>query len=228
MAATQSFLFPAHHSSRVTTHASSASAYGIAIRPRLSDHQRRFHSPDAGQPTPQFRVRLPDSRLETFRLYFVDTTESRSRGKRSDEQAAYFGLTRAQAIDLGSQAKIFTASALAQPFTIYTRWRSVFGPTRYYAIVITSDGHDLNELLVSSGLARIPNVFLPLYNNSLSRVRFECSRLRTMLARMRATTRTNSTSVRKLPVLIAFFCSSPCFSEPELTLSSTKKNYLPR
>jgi endonuclease YncB( thermonuclease family) len=73
-----------------------------------------------------FRVQLPDSRLETFRLYFVDTTESRSRGKRSDEQAAYFGLTRAQAIELGRQAKTFTASVLAQPFTIYTRWRSVF------------------------------------------------------------------------------------------------------
>ena len=37
-----------------------------------------------------FRVLLPDGRLETFRLYFVDTTDSRSRGKRSDEQAAYF------------------------------------------------------------------------------------------------------------------------------------------
>ena len=98
---------------------------------------------------------MPDGGLETFRLYFVDTTESRSRGKRSDEQAAYFGLTRAQAIALGRQAKIFTANALVQPFTIYTRWRKVFGPTRYYAIVVTADGHDLNELLVNDGLARI-------------------------------------------------------------------------
>jgi hypothetical protein len=37
-----------------------------------------------------FRVRLRDGRLETFRLYFADTTKSRTRGKRSDEQAAYF------------------------------------------------------------------------------------------------------------------------------------------
>ena len=66
------------------------------------------------------------SRLETLRLYFVDITESCSRGKRSDEQAAYFGLTRAQAIELGRQAKVFTAGPLAQPFTIYTRWRRVF------------------------------------------------------------------------------------------------------
>jgi endonuclease YncB( thermonuclease family) len=93
--------------------------------------ERCVLEPDEWTDGDSFRVRLPDSRLETFRLYFVDTTESRSRGKRSDEQAAYFGLTRAQAIELGRQAKIFTASALAQPFTIYTRWRSVFGPTRY-------------------------------------------------------------------------------------------------
>jgi hypothetical protein len=51
----------------------------------------------------------------------VAITESRSCGKRSDEQAAYFGLPRAQGIELGRQAKIFTATALAQPFTIYTR-----------------------------------------------------------------------------------------------------------
>ena len=68
--------------------------------------------PDEWTDGDSFRVRLPGDRLETFRLYFVDTTESRSSGTRSDEQAAYFGLTRAQAIDLGRQAKIFTASAL--------------------------------------------------------------------------------------------------------------------
>jgi hypothetical protein len=62
--------------------------------------------PDEWTDGDSFRVRLPDSRLETFRLYFVDTIESRSRGKRSDEQAAYFGLTRAHAIELGRQAKI--------------------------------------------------------------------------------------------------------------------------
>ena len=59
--------------------------------------------PDEWTDGDSFRVRLPDSRLETFRLYFVDTTESRSRGERSDEQAAYFGLTRAQAIELARQ-----------------------------------------------------------------------------------------------------------------------------
>jgi endonuclease YncB( thermonuclease family) len=38
--------------------------------------------PDEWTDGDSFRVRLPDGRLETFRLYYVDTTESRSRGKR--------------------------------------------------------------------------------------------------------------------------------------------------
>src|SRR4051812_30048484 len=83
--------------------------------------------PDEWTDGDSFRVRLPDGRLETFRLYFVDTTESRSRGKRSDQQAAYFGLTTAGAIKLGEKAKAFTAAALQRPFTIVTRWRPVFG-----------------------------------------------------------------------------------------------------
>jgi endonuclease YncB( thermonuclease family) len=124
--------------------------------------------PDQWTDGDSFRVQLPDGHLQTFRLYFVDTTESRSRGTRSDEQAAYFGLTRAQAIDLGRQAKIFTASALAEPFTIYTRWRSVFG-ARYYAIVVTADGDDLNELLVSNGMARIYGTRTPLPDGRDSR-----------------------------------------------------------
>ena len=111
--------------------------------------------PDKWTDGDSFRVRLPDGRLETFRLYFVDTTESRSAGERSDKQAAYFGLTRTDAIALGEQAKAFTAAALAQPFTVHTRWRPVFGSGRFFAIVVTADGHDLAELLVQHGLARI-------------------------------------------------------------------------
>lgn len=117
--------------------------------------------PDEWTDGDSFRVRLPDGRLETFRLYYVDTTESRSRGKRSDEQAAYFSLTREQAIELGQEAKAFTAKALAQPFTIQTRWRPVFGPTRYYAFVYTSQGIDLAQFLVRRGLARIYGAHTP-------------------------------------------------------------------
>ena len=128
--------------------------------------------PDEWTDGDSFRVQLPDGRLETFRLYFVDTTESRSRGKRSDEQAAYFGLTRAEAIELGRQAKIFTAGALAQLFTIYTRWRRALGGSanwRYYAIVVTADGRDLNERLVSAGLARVYGTRTPVPDGRDSR-----------------------------------------------------------
>jgi endonuclease YncB( thermonuclease family) len=127
------------------------SAAAIAQKAPPSKPFERFDGcvlePDEWTDGDSFRVRLPDS----------------------DEQAAYFGLTRAQAIELGRQAKIFTARALSQPFTIYTRWRSVFEPTRYYAIVITRGGRDLNELLVSSGLARIYGTRTPLPDGRDSR-----------------------------------------------------------
>ncbi len=118
--------------------------------------------PDKWTDGDSFRVRLPDGRLETFRLYFVDTIESRSRGKRSDEQAAYFGLTRAGAVALGKVAKVFTAEKLSRPFMIQTRRRKVFGPQRYYALVFTADGEDLCGLLVRNGLARIYGTRTPL------------------------------------------------------------------
>jgi endonuclease YncB( thermonuclease family) len=111
----------------------------------------------------QHFIRVP------FRLYFVDTTESRVWGKRSEEQAAYFGVTRAEAIKLGEEAKAFTAAALQRPFTIQTRWRKVFGPTRYYACVFTADGKDLAELLVRNGLARIYGTRTALPDGSSSR-----------------------------------------------------------
>ncbi len=115
------------------------------------------------------RVRLPDGRLETFRLYYVDTTESRSHGKRSAEQAAYFRLTKKGASELGNEATEFTARALAKPFTIYTRWRPVFEPTRYYAFAFTADGQDLGELLVRNGLARVYGTRTPLPDGRSSR-----------------------------------------------------------
>ena len=87
---------------------------------RLSVSMGCALEPDEWIDADSFRVRLPDSRLETFRLYFVDTTESRSRGKRSDEQAAYFGLTRAQAIELGRRAKMFTASSCTTVHDLHT------------------------------------------------------------------------------------------------------------
>jgi len=93
------------------------------------------------------------------RLYFVDAPESETAYRdRIAEQAAYFGITPEQAVDIAHKAADFTLKQLSAPFTVYTRWRSALGRSalgRVYCIIITSTGDDLNELLVSNGLARI-------------------------------------------------------------------------
>ena len=108
-----------------------------------------------------------------FRLYFVDTPEEeRVYADRIAEQAAYFGVSPDAAIEIGREASEFTKQALAKPFTIYTRWRRALGRSaiwRYYAIVVTAEGHDLNELLVSAGLARIYGTRTPLPDGRDSR-----------------------------------------------------------
>ena len=72
-------------------------ALSVPLLARAAPHARPFErfdgcrvEPDEWTDGDSFRVRLRDGRLETFRLYFVDTTESRSRGQRSDDQAARF------------------------------------------------------------------------------------------------------------------------------------------
>ena len=99
------------------------SAAAIAQKAPPSKPFERFNGcvlkPDEWTDGDSFRVQLPDGRFETFRLYFVDTTESRSRG--------------------------------------------------YYAMVVTRSGRDLNELLVSNGLARIYGTRTPLPDGRDSR-----------------------------------------------------------
>lgn len=89
----------------------------------------------------------------------MDTPEAETAYRdRLDEQGAYFGITREQATQIAHEATEFTKQRLAQPFTIWTRWRSALGRSaigRVYCIVIDSTGRDLNELLVENGLARI-------------------------------------------------------------------------
>ena len=108
-----------------------------------------------------------------FRLYFVDTPEEeRVYADRMAEQAAYFGISSNVAAEVGHEASEFTKRALAKPFTIQTRWRLALGRStlpRYYAVVLTADGHDLNELLVSAGLARIYGTRTSLPNGRDSR-----------------------------------------------------------
>jgi endonuclease YncB( thermonuclease family) len=116
---------------------------------------------------------LRDQKEVIFRLYFVDTPEEeRVYADRIVEQAAYFGITPDVAIQIGREASEFTKRALTKPFTIQTRWRPALGRSaiwRYYAIIVTADGHDLNELLVSAGLARIYGIRTPLPDGRDSR-----------------------------------------------------------
>jgi endonuclease YncB( thermonuclease family) len=120
-----------------------------------------------------FHVILPDQKEVIFRLYFVDTPEGeRVYADRIAEQAAYFGITQDAAIQIGREASEFTKQALTKPFTIYTRWRRALGRSaiwRYYALVVTADARDLNELLVSAGLARIYGTRTPLRDGRDSR-----------------------------------------------------------
>jgi endonuclease YncB( thermonuclease family) len=84
----------------------------------------------------------------------------------------YFGIRADAALEVGNDASEFTKLTLAKPFTIYTRWRRALGRSaiwRYYAIVVTADGHDLNELLVSNGLTRIYGTRTPLPDGRDSR-----------------------------------------------------------
>ena len=98
-------------------HGSASAQKAPAAKPFERIDGCRFE-PDEWTDGDSFRVRLPDRRLETFPLYFMDTTESRSRSKPPDEQAAYSGLTRIEAIALGKEAKAFTTAKLARLFTI--------------------------------------------------------------------------------------------------------------
>ena len=93
-----------------------------------------------------------------FRLYFVDAAETdESFPERVEEQAKYFGVTSAQALQLGKLAQQFTKEKLTQPFTVRTCMQDALGRSkkdRYYAFISTKDG-DLAELLVANGLARV-------------------------------------------------------------------------
>ena len=104
-----------------------------------------------------FKVHWNDGEL-TIRLYFADTPESNYRYlDRVRAQAAYFGITEDQAVEVGQMAREFTRRMLEDGFSVRTRWQGVFGgagASRRYGIVTVTDG-DLAELLVANGLARI-------------------------------------------------------------------------
>ncbi|NWK57019.1 thermonuclease family protein [Verrucomicrobiaceae bacterium N1E253] len=103
-----------------------------------------------------------------FRLYYVDTPESRAKTYRNGEnnhrriaqQGDYFGgLDQKQCTRIGAEAKEFVLNLLrAGKFRVATRWESVYGSPRKYAFVlVTIDGREcyLHEVLVARGFARI-------------------------------------------------------------------------
>lgn len=114
--------------------------------------------PDRWNDGDSFHVMTAEEREIIVRLYFVDTPEAETAYRdRIAEQAAYFGITKEQCVEIAHEAAAFTAKRLAGKFTVWTRWRSALGRSalgRNYGIVI-ADGEDLNEALVANGLARI-------------------------------------------------------------------------
>lgn len=111
-----------------------------------------------------FRVRLPDGRVEQFRLYYVDCPESDFRTyasgddnhERIRKQAQAFGITDEQAVEIGKRAKARVHELLGDPsFTLYTCWEDPYGDQRYHAFILPPGGPFLEETLVREGLVRI-------------------------------------------------------------------------
>lgn len=104
-----------------------------------------------------FHVKV-GTRTYVFRLLFIDAPETdRSFPERVAEQAAYWGITEAQAVQLGKEAARFTRDFLQKPFTVFTQFDDAMGrgkKDRDYAIVRSGET-DLAVALVSNGLARI-------------------------------------------------------------------------
>ena len=98
-----------------------------------------------------------------FRLYFADAPEADSSyAERVAEQAAHFGITSAEAIEIGKDAKYAVEHLLEQPFDVLTRWqdgggRSKLGRSYAFIFIDGRDGPksaDLAAVLIAHGLAR--------------------------------------------------------------------------
>ncbi|MCC5790467.1 MAG: helix-hairpin-helix domain-containing protein [Opitutales bacterium] len=108
-----------------------------------------------------FRVTDGDS-VWYLRLYFVDCPETdaatESMARRVREQTRYFGMgEHADTILYGKKATKRVKKLLAEPFTAYTVGADAMGRSvmqRIFAFVVTSEGKDLDKLLVREGLAR--------------------------------------------------------------------------
>lgn len=96
-----------------------------------------------------------------FRLYFVDTPESRDKPyedhrHRVEQQGAELGgLDYGQTLELGRRAKARAHELLSRPFTVWTRWQEVYESRRSFALIQLEDGSWLHERLIREGLARV-------------------------------------------------------------------------
>lgn len=125
----------------------------------LEDCHLVYHRNNDGD---SFHVEDGGGKKTEFRLYFVDTPESRLHqynGERLDEQADYFYTDRELVIEVGKAAKKFVLDLLGkQSFRVVTQWENVYGPERKYCYVLVQwEGEEvyLHELLVAKGLVRI-------------------------------------------------------------------------
>ncbi len=93
-----------------------------------------------------------------LRLYFVDSPETDGRyPDRVAEQAREFGVTSAEAMEIGKAATMFTREKLGGPFRVITRFENAKGGSddrRSFAFVL-GPSWDLAEELVANGLARV-------------------------------------------------------------------------
>lgn len=117
-----------------------------------------------------FRVKFPDGKEQTLRLYGADCIEwhvtDSSDARRLRAHRRYFGISDhggspqssiQLAKDQGAAAGAFVKKVLAEPFTVHTAFADGRGDSRYsriYAFVETAKGEDLATLLVEEGLAR--------------------------------------------------------------------------
>jgi competence protein ComEA len=115
-----------------------------------------------------FRVRLPDGKEMTLRLYGVDCIEIHMNGddsnaRRLRDQRRYFGIPEIGiARQVGEAARAETLRLLSKPFTVHTAMADGRGDARFerfYAFVQLADGRDLAETLTASGLARAFGVY---------------------------------------------------------------------
>jgi len=105
-----------------------------------------------------FSIKALTGYTYVFRLHGVDCPETDDRVKsRITAQAKDFEIEEKDVIKWGEKASKFTKKFLRKPFTVYTQKVKAPGSSsksRYYAIIVNSEGKRLDEALIEAGLAR--------------------------------------------------------------------------